>query len=334
LKYVIAGLILMVFLVFYNQSLKEILNTIKIGKIKKTINSQYIINLLSIILAVLSLALTLDDSLKTKITEASSDYIIIIIVGFLIILIMLLNHLNGKNDRIFALKEDLKSDTKELWKRYSDLDKFYKEQNSQKFMESFVKNNSNLISIQRYVYSTYINGNGIIINIQGKNSFIRESADLNTVAQGHYLFNTEDVQQLLKAYALSQQSVHTKNLKDDDYNYVENVFFQWTEELYDKQISEYTDEDAMKYQLLLILKELLEIGLSMSPPLPFSEEQLHQINRRKSGIEIATFLLRDYIEIQSKRVYFEYKGFSTQKEIGYILMYRLLILMVKNQCLS
>lgn len=314
MEYIVAIIILIVLFTFYKMSFQEVLNILKLGKVKQMINSQYVINLLSIILAVVSLGFTLDDSLKVKITENSSEYIIIVIIGFLIILILLLNHLNTKNDTILSLKDDLKSETKNLWKKYSDLENFYKENNSKNFMGSFIKNNVNLISIQRYTYSIYINSNGIIIKILGKNSFIRENADLNTVAQGYYTFNPDDIRKLLKAYALCRQSVHTRNLSDDDYKYVEDLFFSWVEELNAKKPDEYIDEDAMKYQLILILKELLETGLLFSPPLPFTEEQLQQINRRKSGIEIAMFLLRDYLNIKSNKVHFEYKGFSDAKK--------------------
>lgn len=299
-------------MVFYKYSIKEIFNMLKIKR--KIINSQYLINLLSIVLAIVSLAITLDDSIKLSIINHAEDYVIIIIVFSLIVFIMLLNHLNGKNDRIFALEADLESETKELWKKYSDLDRFYRDENSRNFMESFVKNNPNLISIQRYNYSIYINSQGIVINISGKDSFIRENADLNTVAQGYYIFNPKDVQDLRKAYALCNQSFHTNNLKDDEYKYLEDLFFDWVGGLFKKDISSYTDDDAMKYQLVLILKELLEKDFSSPISLPFFEEQLTQINRRKSGIEIATFLLRDYIKINSSKVHFEYKGFSDSKK--------------------
>ncbi|MGE6414826.1 hypothetical protein ACQKDD_11715 [Planococcus kocurii] len=311
---IISVSIALLLFIFYKYSIKEIYSSLKIFKIKTLVKSQHMINIISLILAIMSLGITLDENIRQNITRLFQDYVVAIITIFLILIILMLNHLNSKNDKIFELKNDLKEETKGLWKEYSDLNKFYKDRDIRNFMQSFVDSRTNVISIQKYKSSIFLGKRGITVNISGDYSYIRPNEDLNIISQGYYEFESDDVQQLLKAYALSNQSIHTKNLKDNNYKYIEDLFFKWTEELYFKKMDEYTDKDALKFQLIQILRELLETGISTRPDLPFDEFQFAQLNRRKSGIEIATFLLRGYLNIQSNKVHFKYKGISDSKK--------------------
>lgn len=367
-------LILILILVLFNL-FKNILiatkNKIVIGKLKYGNNSQNILNFLSIILAIISVFITIDPKFNNWLKETFQNYVVVLVVLFLSVIVLMLYKMNAKDDTIVSLQNDLKSETKELWKNYAQLHQFYKEQNLLALMNIFVTSKSEVISIQRYKYNIYSDSKGLSIRIQGDYSYIREGADLNTVSQGYYIFDLKDIGALRRAYAASKNSLHTENLHDDDYEgliklygilgkeltteqqrsedvlesesadlefetsgYVEPEAAyttvspigdyaeaktepkQKTEKDVDIPKINFTDKDVVKYQLLKLINKELEDGLMMNIPMPpFTDKQLSLLNeKRKSGIEIALFLLKNYIGIKEERDIFEYQGNSDSKK--------------------
>jgi len=282
--------------------------------IKKVVNSQSMMNFISLVLAILSIGVTLDNDIRENLINFSEQYIIIIIIFSLIGFIILLNNISSKNDEIKSLQIDLRSETKELWKSYSDLDKFYKEKNLKNFIKVFLGNNPGMISIQQYYYTIYNHHDCLRITIWGENKVVREFADLNTISQGHFSFDHSDLKELLKAYSDSRKSLSSKDLSSDNYTPMGELFSTWANELSRKEPDNYEDSDSIRYQLLLILVDLLNTGLSINLTIPLKNEQLARLKGRKSGIEIARFLLIYYIKIHSNPDSFSYQGLSDSKK--------------------
>lgn len=63
-----------------------------------------------------------------------------------------------------------------------------------------------------------------------------------------------------------------------------------------------------------LLHNLLEKSMNVSFKIELSSDKMQKLNGRKSGIDIAMFLLKDYMSIKSSLDLFNYKGTSDSKK--------------------
>lgn len=280
------------------------------------INSLSALNIISLILAILSVVLTISTEFNNFLAGNIIKYNIVYLVGFLIIVVLLFHRMNIKNDKILALENRLNSDTKDLWKKYAELNQFYKDKTLLYGMQRFVDSTTHVLSVQRYKYKLYKTNGHLVIVINGDHSYIKEGEDLNTVFQGYFKFSLKDIKSLISAITKTQNSDKTGNIADNDYSDLIKLYTQWGKSIKDKAMTDYEDSDSLKFHLLKIIQALLEnvFGDEESLDLGFDPQQVNQLDGRKSGIDIALFLLRKYIDVKSELEIFNYKGTSDSKK--------------------
>lgn len=278
------------------------------------INSLSALNLISLLLAVLSLGFTIKsnliDAVSKNIQQNGATYLVI----FLIILIFAFYRMSVKDDKITFLEQQLDSDTKQLWKNYAELNEFYRQKTLDDSIKRFINTTPSVISVQRYHYRIMRSTNSLKIVINGDYTHIREGDDLNLVAQAYFKFNLDDVNTLMRAYAKTCISLNTRNENDDDYNELIDLFICLIKALKDISPSEYNDDHSFKFEMIKIIHPHLEDSLNMNIPLYLTEEQISSLNGRKSGIDIAMFILKGYLDIKIKYNQFDYKGLSDTKK--------------------
>ncbi|PIJ96753.1 hypothetical protein [Lysinibacillus sphaericus] len=308
-------LTLLVYLLIKN-ILRDYIESSKFSYVLFGINSLNVLNLMSLILAILSVVLTISTDFSTFLTENIKTYNIVYLVGFLIIVVLLFHRMNIKNDKILSLEEKLNSETKDLWKNYAELNQFYRDKTLIDGMQRFVNSTTHVLSAQRYKYKLYKTNGHLIILINGDYSFIKEGEDLNTVSQAYFKFSLKDVKKLITAITKIKNSEKTGNLGDNDYTDLIKLYISWGKELQEKKSSDYNDSDSLKYQLLIIVQNLIENVMDNedSFDLKFDQNQICLLDGRKSGIDIAIFLLKKYIDVKYDLEIFNYKGTSDSKK--------------------
>lgn len=283
-------------------------------KIKKFVTDpSKVNNVISVILAIVSLIIAFSEEAIQFISEFLGDYVVQIVLIFLILLIWMLYRMSSKNDRIIELENDMRSSTKGLWKNYSDLSKFYKDKNLLELMKVFVKSHSYVSSVQRYRYYIQDTEKHITITLRGINHYIDEGTDLNTVSQAYFNYDKKKVNELIQAYTKATISEKTKSVSDDDYNKLFSFFKDKVEDLLNIDADDIQDKDAFTYQLVKIAQLEIQNGLGDKFQIEFGKDKIDQLDKRKSGIEIATFLLREKIGITNEYQSFKYKGNSDSK---------------------
>ncbi|WP_156450375.1 hypothetical protein [Sporosarcina sp. HYO08] len=288
--------------------------SIKQKNIPFGINSLNFLNIVSLILAVISVGFTISSDLVNKVSRHVQDNGAAYLVFFLIILVLVFYRMNIKNDIITSLKRQLDSETKELWKNYSELNDFYRQKTLADTMERFINSSPHVISVQRYKYRIFKNNRNLKIILNGDYTYVREGDDLNLVAQGYFNFDLNKINQIISAYAKARISLKTENENDDNYEELEDIFIDLMDKLNNINAEDYKDTDVFTFELIKLIHPYLESGLNMTIPLTLSESQLDALNGRKSGIDIAMFLLRDYINIKTQIDQFDYKGLSDSKK--------------------
>ncbi|KXH86100.1 hypothetical protein AU377_14620 [Sporosarcina sp. HYO08] len=304
---------ILTFLFFRNLIVNWILS-IKQKNIPFGINSLNFLNIVSLILAVISVGFTISSDLVNKVSRHVQDNGAAYLVFFLIILVLVFYRMNIKNDIITSLKRQLDSETKELWKNYSELNDFYRQKTLADTMERFINSSPHVISVQRYKYRIFKNNRNLKIILNGDYTYVREGDDLNLVAQGYFNFDLNKINQIISAYAKARISLKTENENDDNYEELEDIFIDLMDKLNNINAEDYKDTDVFTFELIKLIHPYLESGLNMTIPLTLSESQLDALNGRKSGIDIAMFLLRDYINIKTQIDQFDYKGLSDSKK--------------------
>lgn len=282
-------------------------------KMKKFVSDPSKVNgALSLILAVLSIFLAFNKA--EVIQKKIEEYVIPIIMCFLILIIWMLYRMIAKNEKILSLENDLRSETKAVWKEYGELNRFYKDINLLDLMKVYVEKHPHITSVQRYRYSIREKEKCTEIKLVGLNHFIDENVDLNTVSQAYFSYDKKEIKELLEAYSKSKISKKTKNEEDDDYSDLFSFFERYASRLYKTNSIDITDEDAFTYQLVKIAHQDIAQNLGLDFRMPFSKEQLEQLEKRKSGIEISSFLLKANLEINQEYNPFYYKGNSDSKK--------------------
>lgn len=273
------------------------------------------LNIISLVLAVISVALTISTEFNTFLTKNIKDNSTLYLMGFFIVVILLFHRINIKNDKILTLQSDLRSDTKELWKNYSELNEFYRQKTLISGLQRFVNSTPQVLSVQRYKYKLYKSNGHLIISINGDYSYIKEGEDLNTVSQGYFRFTLKDLKLLVSASIKTQHSEVTGNIVDNDYKDLIKLYTSWGGELQQKNCDTYTDADSLKYHLLKQMQYNIEKFMNESVDLGFNEQQIKQLDGRKSGIDIAMFILKAWLNIKTDVEIFNYKGTSDTKKL-------------------
>lgn len=200
-------------------------------KVKESANSQGALGFISILLGLLSIFVTFFPKMDEKINDFFEDKVVFLLIFVMIIFIVILYRMNKKDDEIIKLEEDLKSETKNLWNKYGQLNQFYKEQNLLRLLKIYVISNPEVTSIQRYRYSISSNSKCLTIKIQGDYNYIEENTEINTISQGYYKFDLELLSKLKGAYASSKKSIKTENSYDDDYNDLISLYVELVTDL-------------------------------------------------------------------------------------------------------
>jgi len=330
---------------------------IKDIEIKNGFNSQSILSFISILLGILSVLFTFNQKINDWLNDTFEDRVMLLVIIFMVVIILILYKMSTKDDSILELKKDLKSETKELWKKYAQLHQFYMEQNLLNLLEIYVTSKTEVMSIQRYKYTLSTSAKGLIVKIQGDYNYIKEGTDINTVSQCYYTFNVNTLANLKRAYVSSKKSNLTENLNDDDYSDLIKFYFELSSNLTskcndeilmpgtgvqmkdaaDKEVAatsttqldnnldkiilrgndyKFTEEDVSNFQLLNIVIKEIKRGIKYDIPLPpLDEKQLLQLKeKRKTGMDIAIFLLKNHLGIKQEQEIIEYNGYSESKK--------------------
>ncbi|MEK5207440.1 hypothetical protein [Psychrobacillus sp. FSL H8-0510] len=312
----IAAIILIgisVFLFFRNLLHSWVLS-IKLKKIPIGISPNSLLNIISVLLAVLSVAFTINASLvsiiNTHITNNGQTYLII----FLIILAITFYAMNVKVDRIQYLEKQLDSDTKKLWENYAELNEFYRQKSLISAIEIFTNSTPTVVSVQRYRYRVLKNHKKLKIIINGDHTTVREGDDLNLVSQAYFEFDLDEINTIISAYLKATVSFKTYNERDDDIEELQDIYLKLLEEL-DKLSTEQIDNYyTYKFELVKLLHPLLEKSMNVNFNIELPSDKIKKLNGRKSGIDIAMFLLKDYMSIKANLDLFNYKGTSDSKK--------------------
>ncbi|OCX63324.1 hypothetical protein BFM98_14020 [Lysinibacillus sp. AR18-8] len=299
---------------FFRNLLHSWILSIKLKKIPSWISPNSLLNIVSVLLAILSVAFTIDvsliESINTHFTNNGQMYLII----FLITLVITFYNMNIKADKIQYLEKQLDSETKKLWENYAELNEFYRQKSLFNAMEIFINSTPTVVSIQRYKYRILKNHKFLKIIINGDHTTVREGDDLNLVSQAYFEFNLEEINAIISAYLKATVSFKTYNEKDDDIEELEDIYLKLLKELDNLPIEKINNSYTYKFELVKLLHPLLEKSMNVNFDIELSQEKIQKLNGRKSGIDIAMFLLKDYMSIKSSLDLFNYKGTSDSKK--------------------
>lgn len=299
---------------FFRNLLHSWILSIKLKKVPSWISPNSLLNIVSVLLAIFSIAITMDDtlvnSINTHFTNNGQTYLIL----FLIILIITFYAMNIKADKIQYLEKQLDSETKKLWENYAELNEFYRQKSLFNSMEIFINSTPTVVSIQRYKYRILKNHKVLKIIINGDHTTVREGDDLNLVSQAYFEFNLDEINTIISAYLKATVSFKTYNEKDDDFEALQDSYLRLLEELNNLSIEQIDNSYTYKFELIKLLHYLLEKSMNVIFEIELSSDKIQKLNGRKSGIDIAMFLLKDYMSIKSSLDLFNYKGTSDSKK--------------------
>lgn len=95
------------------------------------------------------------------------------------------NKITKLNSKINVYQQDLRSDTKDMWRHYHDLNKFFQNEITQKLMNVFV-NQNNVVAIQIYKYNFRERNDKLTIKINHECGYVVEDEPLNGIVQDYF----------------------------------------------------------------------------------------------------------------------------------------------------
>lgn len=232
---------------FFRNLLHSWILSIKLKKVPSWISPNSLLNIVSVLLAIFSIAITMNeslvDSINTRFTSNGQTYLIL----FLIILVITFYAMNIKDDKIQYLEKQLDSETKNLWENYAELNEFYRQKSLFNSMEIFINSTPTVVSIQRYRYRILKNHKVLKIIINGDHTTVREGDDLNLVSQAYFEFNLDEINTIISAYLKAIVSFKTYNEKDDDFEALQDIYLRLLGEL--KNLSIEQIDNTYTYKL-------------------------------------------------------------------------------------
>ena len=172
-------------------------------------------------------------------------------------------------------------------------------------LESFVKNNPEIDSIQLYTYSLRKYKKDIIIKISYEEGFADENIDINNILQTYYTIDIDDYKHI-KSIVSSWKKVIVSDISNKDKKIIlEKMFIEISdmfERIYKKlnnikSINEIQDKDFNNYRLLTILFRLLGDNKGVTIKTNFLSETKNHIenyllNGKRTGV-LGSILLED-----------------------------------------
>ncbi|MDM5209221.1 hypothetical protein [Cytobacillus kochii] len=139
-------------------------------------------------------------------------YIILLVAYFVYILFD--NYKQNNDQKISSLdneiiqyKDDLKEETKGLWKYYHDLSRFNQQEIVQKLMRTFVDNQKNVMAVQLYDYVFKEGSKKTSIKVTHQSGYVAEGEMMNALLQEHYTISSK----LYKTYRNAITSIGKNN---------------------------------------------------------------------------------------------------------------------------
>lgn len=307
-------LFLIIFFYLFKSLIKNIFLTKEFSDVHY-INSFSILNIVSFTLAIVSLFFTIRKELIEEIDQFFKENGSTSLVIFLCIIFIMLLFINQKEDKINSLEKELSSETKQLWKSITDLRKFYTEKIEEKQLNIFLNTHPYIISIQKYKYSFEKRATELKLILKGENTFVRSEEDLNLISQAYFQFKLNDLNRLISAAKKAQISNSTHNSNDDEISPLLNLYTDFFQILNSKNPSDYLNEDAILFEITEIMRPLVENVLKAEIQIPLSDDRIKKLKQKKSGLQIAGFLLKNYLDIYINDIHtFEYTGNSDDKK--------------------
>jgi multisubunit Na+/H+ antiporter MnhG subunit len=237
----------------------------------------------------------------------------LLLVSLTVIIYLLIKQ--GKLEDIIDDKnKDLKTETKTLWKYYSELSKYEKDKTIHTLLEAFVNSNEYVCGIQIYtfkLFSSKIAFPYLQLSKQNKqkhirtiklnylNGYVREQEDLNAIAQSYYAFDKE----LLNQFSLKARAAFFHKQPNDLTDFlIEKISY-----LKNKNIDELDDNDALIFALIELGISFIESRYELIFP-NFLDDEKIKLLKSKKRTGIANAIINFHQTTGHQWFSFAYKG--------------------------
>ncbi|PEB73294.1 hypothetical protein COM89_23215 [Bacillus thuringiensis] len=121
-----------------------------------------------------------------------------------------INNLKEKNDQ---LEEQLKEETKGLWRHFKDLNRFNVKENLLSAMKTFVDNETHVIAAQLYEYTIKESSKQTSVKVSHLDGYVAEGEELNALLQEYYYLDPNLYSDFKKASVLLKKNDNSSMLE-------------------------------------------------------------------------------------------------------------------------
>ncbi|MGL5903679.1 MAG: hypothetical protein ACRCZO_13435 [Cetobacterium sp.] len=212
-----------------------------------------------------------------------SFYIIYFLIGVISISIIR-KIIEFYEEEIADLNEKIKDESRLIWEKYHELQKFKTDEAINKTLEEFVTNFSEVLSVQIYQYNKFYRGKDVCFKVNHVYSYIEEASGINAIIQDYYYIKKNMYDRLIEAIDKESSPLLSKFISLN-HNY-----------LFKKDINKIDLYDCTNYNLLYFaFQKLLHLSNQnsiVSNLLPEDKEQ--KLKQFKRGGILRGILAKDY----------------------------------------
>ncbi|EOO79275.1 hypothetical protein IC7_01407 [Bacillus cereus BAG1O-1] len=99
--------------------------------------------------------------------------------------------INNLEGQVQQYEEQLKEETKGLWRHFKDINKFKVQENVLEVMKTFVNNETNVIAAQLYEYTIKESSKQTAVKVSHLDGYVAEGEELNALLQEYYYLNPQ-----------------------------------------------------------------------------------------------------------------------------------------------